>query len=664
MSSNSNLRLVWIAVALAMATFALYLPTVHFAWLNVGDDAYVTDNAHVFSGVTLENVKWAFTHTHEGNWHPVTWISHMLDCSLWGVEAGPAHLTNAALHALDTALLFLLLFWMTGATWHSALVAALFGWHPLHVESVAWVAARKDSLGALLWILTTLAYALHARGPSFPRLALVTLLFALGVTTNPILAALPFTLLLLDVWPLRRLQPDSSARLKESEFPHAAPRDIILEKLPLFALAGLSALLTFIAQKHGDAITNPWHAPLALRLANAPIVVVTYLARVFYPADLAAFYPWPAVVPFWKTSLALLFLCAITAVAILQRRQRPWLATGWLWYLVTLVPVLGLLQPGLQSMADRSTYLPLIGIFICVAWSLGELAESRTAWRRPLAAGLAACLLAACLALAFFQIQTWNDSRTVFSRVIEKYGPGEVALNSVGMALLEEGKIDDAVDTLQKSMDINVDNPVTLTHLAVALFNRRDYAEASLYLKKAVALAPHHAPAHSTLAKVLTQMGDLPGAIEQFHAAIQSRDLYPDATEGLATALYLRGDYKGALASMLLALEQKPDSIEFKNNLAWLLATCPEPSLRNGPRAVILAKEAAATKLNSSILDTLAAAYAETDQFDKAVEAAKKAVELSRAKGKSDFTAVLENRLKLYEQGMPYQDDAPPGQEP
>ncbi|MGH8046548.1 MAG: tetratricopeptide repeat protein, partial [Chthoniobacterales bacterium] len=373
MTSNPTLRALWIALALAVATYVLYLPTSHFAWLNVGDDVRVTDNSHVYSGITVANVRWALIHTHAGNWHPITWISHMLDSSLWGENASKPHRLNAALHALNTALLFVLLYAMTGATWRCALVAALFGWHPLNVESVAWISQRKDVLGVFFWLLTTLAYVLHARRPSIFRIMLVTLFFALGVMTNPLLAMLPFTLLLLDTWPLRRLRAASPAyEENEDDFPRSTPRKIILEKLPLFALAGAAAVMVFLALRHDDWLINPWQASLALRLENAPIACLTYLAGTFYPANLFAFYPWPATIPLWKTALALAILCGITAGAILQRRQRPWLIVGWLWYLVTLVPVVLLAQAGRQSMADHYAYVPLVGVFLCVAWSLGE----------------------------------------------------------------------------------------------------------------------------------------------------------------------------------------------------------------------------------------------------------------------------------------------------
>jgi Flp pilus assembly protein TadD len=666
---KNKLLIAALALGLAAFTFLLYVPTVHFKWLTVGDDVAVTDNAYVYSGLSTANAKWAVTRIRDGNWLPLTWISHMADSELWGQEPGPAHLVNAALHAVNVALLLLLLYTMTGSIWPSALAAALFAWHPLNVETVAWVAQRKFLLATFFGLLTLWAYTLYAsRHPdrngaaghpawNVIRLMLVILLFGLSVLCSPAFVTLPAVLLLIDVWPLQRLRKPAAT---DEAFPSQPLKILLLEKIPLVAISLLSVAITLFAHAR-DPMLGILQAPLTLRVENALVAAVAYLGQAIYPSSVPVFHPLPASIPLWQPLAAAALLAGLTALALQQRTRRPWLTVGWFWYLITLLPLLGLVQIGLHGMASRYTYIPLIGIFIAIAWTLAAFA-AQTKWRTRLTATLAACALAGCIALSYLQLRQWKDSRTLFSKILEKQGPVNFALNGMAVALLEDGDSDEAFRYIEQAVKNSPDDPVLETTLALALLSKGDSNAALRNLDQAQATAPRFARAHYIQGLVLLQAGEPKKAFDAFNSALKIRGTYPDALAGIGTAYYHQGLFKDALKTMQRALAEKPHSKDFKNNLAWVLATCPEPSLRNGNRAVMLAREAtsSSTRKNASYLDTLAAAYAEDGQFDKAVDSVRDALDISMNNGNYRFIPILQARLKLYEDRVTYQQELAP----
>ena len=415
--TNMNKRVSrWICAALVVLAVLPYLQTLGHEFVNFDDGAYVAENPLVQQGLTWSNVAWALTTMSAGNWHPLTWLSHMLDCQIFGLRPGWHHLVNALLHGANTALLFVVLRTMTGMAWRSALVAALFAVHPLHVESVAWIAERKDVLSTFFGLLAIWAYARYAGAPSLMRYGLVACFFALSLLSKPMLVTLPFVLLLLDVWPLKRFWIEGGAPIQKPKL-----GSLFLEKLPLLAMSAASSVVTFKAQHAAGAVAPIDVLPLSQRLANAIVAYVGYLYKAFWPVDLAVIYPLPDQTSVAKTVLAILVIVGITIGVGVLIRKRPWLAVGWLWFLGTLVPVIGLVQVGDQSMADRYTYVPLIGVFIMIAWSLPSAAFAAINRGRVAAAAVVALILTALAAVTFMQIQVWKNTMTLFDHAIEGY---------------------------------------------------------------------------------------------------------------------------------------------------------------------------------------------------------------------------------------------------
>jgi hypothetical protein len=414
------------------------------------------DNSNVFiinnvqAGVTPESITWAFTATRASNWHPLTWLSHILDFQLFGLNAGWHHLINVLFHIANTLLLFFVLRGMTGALWRSGFVAALFALHPLHVESVAWVSERKDVLSTFFWILTMWGYAGYVRRPGIKRYLLVLLLFALGLMAKPMLVTLPFVLLLLDYWPLGRLQPGSSLNGSRSE-QRSLGLKLILEKIPLFFLSAGSSVATFMVQKSGGAVASLDSMPLSARVANALVSYVSYLGKMFWPYHLAVPYPLRAELPGWHVAGSSALLLAITLLALRAVRRRPYLAVGWLWYLGTLVPVIGLVHIGSQAMADRYTYVPLVGIFVVIAWGISELAAGWR-YRKIGLTALGSVVLAILMVTSWHQVGYWKSSVTLLERSISVNPNNPVASMNLGHALIAGGKLEQGIDQFSEAL--------------------------------------------------------------------------------------------------------------------------------------------------------------------------------------------------------------------
>jgi tetratricopeptide (TPR) repeat protein len=531
-----------VAFALAVVTLLIYLPVLHNGFVNYDDPDYITNNPHVQAGLTWPGIVWAFRSTEASNWHPLTWISHMADCQLFGMNPAGHHLVNVLFHTANTVLLFLLLNRLTGlrseasaphtgALWRSAFVAALFAWHPLHVESVAWASERKDVLSAFFWMLSLLAYAGYARESTvqspkskvFYALALLT--FAYGLMSKPMVVTLPFVLLLLDFWPLRRFTIDD-LRL-------TMPR-LIGEKIPFFALTIASCIITRLVQN--GAVWSTSSLTFQFRLANAAMSYVRYILKIFWPADLALIYPYPHYWPLAGVLAVGLLLAMCSILAILWAKRFPYLAVGWFWYLGTLVPVIGLVQAGVQSMADRYTYLPGIGLFIIVAWALNDLLNSHPQ-KAKIAAVAGSLALTGCLAVSSIQLNYWRDSLSLFLHTVEVTTDNYAAENCLGTALEEAGRKDAAETCYAESVRVEPDFPLGQFNLGMILLEQDKEDEASNHLAIAAQLAPRDPVMQFDFGTYLLQHGKPDEAADHFKAALAAKPDFPEARRSLDEAL-------------------------------------------------------------------------------------------------------------------------------
>lgn len=479
---------------------------MRFEFLNYDDDIYVSMNAFVQRGVTVESVRWAFTTAHAANWHPLTWISHMLDWDLYGAWAGGHHATSVLLHAANAMLLLLVLERMTGTFGPSVFVAALFALHPLQVESVAWVAERKNVLSTLFWILTMLAYLRYTTSPTVVRYLLVVAALAAGLMSKAMLVTVPLVLLLLDFWPLGRL--DGRRRL--------------WEKLPLVALSAAASVVTYLAQQSAGQVMSTAQYPLSTRLANALVTYATYAFQMLWPRDLSIYYPHvAAALPAWKVAASALALALVTAVAAREWRHRPYLLVGWLWYTVTLLPVIGLIQVGIQARADRYAYVPLIGLFVVVAWGGRDLVRSWSA----AAGGVVVLLLALSTGL---QVRHWRNSTTVFEHALAAAGENDIAHLHLALALEESGQPEDAIGHYREAARLGPDGP-SHYHLANALVRQGDVNGALAAFREAVRAEPQFVLARYNFGELLLAQGQKDEAIEQFAAAVQIDPTFAEA---------------------------------------------------------------------------------------------------------------------------------------
>jgi len=562
-----TIRHTWLAVLLAGAVAGVYRQVATHGFIAFDDPGYVTQNSHVLAGLTLEGVRWAFSTGHMGNWNPLTWLSHMLDVQLFGLHPGAHHLVNLAFHLANTLLLFGMLQQATRAPWPSFVVASLFGVHPLHVESVAWVAERKDVLSTFFWFLTLWGYIRYARTGSGWWYGVTLALFALGLLAKPMLVTVPFGLLLLDLWPLGRLalpgggpvaQPDSACR----PTPLAA---LFWEKLPFLALAVIAAAITYTMQLEVGAIDQSGLFPIGLRLANALVAYVRYLAMAVWPVDLALIYPYARLPP-WQPVGAALGLTVVSVLVARHARLHPYLLVGWLWYLGTLVPVIGLVQIGSQAFADRYTYVPLVGVFVMVAWGGRSLCQRWTV-SAPVAATLATAVIAAYAVAAWAQVGLWVTGETLLRHTVRVTRDNCIAYNSLGATLMAQGEIDAAMEQFREALRIKPDYPEARYNLATALYGSGRLEEAIAQYEQALRVRPGYAEAHSNLANALRTSGRLPEAIAHFQEALR---LKPDSAEvlsNLGMALRAAGRLPEAIAWYEQALRLNPGYVNAHNNL-------------------------------------------------------------------------------------------------
>lgn len=562
-------RILAISLALAITSAAVYWQVGRHGFINLDDRLYVSENQHVKSGLSMENMSWAFTSFCASNWHPLTWISHMADCEVFGVKPGMHHLVNVLFHFANSVLLFLALYEMAGKFWRSAFVAFLFALHPLHVESVAWIAERKDVLSSFFWMLALLFYCRYSRFSGRWRYTVVLIVFLMGLMAKPMVVTLPFALLLLDYWPLGRMSfgangtasPEISGR---KQIPY-----LLLEKVPLFILAAFSSIITIIAQKRGGAVTSMEALPFSERIANGVVSYAMYLYKTVWPTDLAFFYPYPQAMPWSNVVIAAGVLLSATVVVIIFFRKFPYLLVGWLWYLGTLVPVIGIMQVGGQSMADRYTYIPLIGIFMMVSWGAVDGARFLRL-KKELAAAAACGILLVLTVLAWRQAGYWRDDMTLSVHALNATKGNYLAYNNLGLALESEGKASEAVEHYRKAIEVKPGYLDAHVNLGVALSSLRRFDEAIDSYQKAIRIKPDSIEARINLGALLLKSGRTDQAISQFREVLSSGAVSPEAHNALGVALARKGDLQGALDQFREALRVDPGDAAARMNLKRL----------------------------------------------------------------------------------------------
>ena len=702
---------------LVFTVLAAYWQIQNSGFVNYDDNTYVTENLHVQRGLTIENIIWAFSTTHMANWHPITLLTHMLDCQLYGLNAKGHHLTNLFLHIINAILLFLLLKDLTRKHWQSIFVAALFALHPLHVESVAWIAERKDVLSTLFWMLTMWAYVKYARLPGYVMYLLTILFFSLGLMSKPMLVTLPFVLLLLDYWPLGRIQS------KENYLWHTILR-LVREKIPLFVITVIFSIVTFLFQQSAGTVKSIELFTLKDRIVNALFSYVSYIVKMIYPLHLSVFYPHPGnTLPVWQyVGAGLLIVCA-SILVFWKARARPYLLIGWLWYLGTLVPVIGIVQVGSQAVADRYSYVPLIGIFIIIAWGVPELL-SRWKYREIILSGSGGIVIITLMTLTWFQVGHWQNSITLFEHALDVTTQNAVAHNNLGTALDKEGKADKAISHYTKALHINpnyaevhnnlgnvmerngnLDKAVlyykealrvnpnraeVYYNLGTVLMRQNKINEAILYFEEALQIKPdskeihnnlgiilarqgvfnkaifHYKEAlrinpdfvevHNNLGNVLKKDGKLNEAIFHYKEALRIKPDYAEAHNNMGIILFRERKFEDAIFYFKKTIQINPDHVNAYNNLSWILATNKNPKFRDAAKAVKLAE--IACKLTGHkqprMLYTLAISYSEACQYEKATQIAHKAIEMAHSSGQDKLAKDIKKRMQLYKSGSPF----------
>ena len=612
-----------ICISLAVLTWVVFGQLLQYDFINYDDPRYVYENTNITNGLTIGGIAWAFTHIHSMNWHPLTTISHMLDCQLYGLKPGAHHFTNVLLHSIVAILLLLVLQRMTGgpsgtgSIWRSAFVAAVFAIHPLRVESVAWIAERKDVLSGVFFMLTLLTYFRYVRVRSIGHYLTVLFMFALGLMCKPMLVTLPFVLLVLDYWPLGRIRGQ-----KSDVSGHENLVMLVVEKIPLVGLSAISSVVTFLAQRGAVGWTE--QLPVLARINNAVVTYAAYMWQMLWPVKLAVFYPHPeSRLPLWEIILCLLLLIGITAAAVVLRKSRPYFITGWLWYLGMLVPVIGLVQVGWQGRADRYTYLPQIGLYIAITWGIADVTAAWR-WQREILTAGTAIVVGLLSWRASVQASYWRDSETLFTHALAVTSNNDVAENNLGIVFLQKGNLDEAISLLQAAVDLRPENSPAHENLAKALLQKGQVTDALVHYRRLLELQPDNIEVHNIVGTVLIQQGQAREAVEEWQK--------------------------------VLAIQ--PDNGNAISNLAWVFATSPDNSLRDGAKAVQLAEQA--MRISGGripiIFRTLAAAYAENGRFSEAIQTAQRGIELANSRGNSGLATELQSNIVLYQERQPLRD--------
>jgi tetratricopeptide (TPR) repeat protein len=689
-----------ICFILALSTIVAYWQVHSCDFVNYDDNKYVTLNQNVQTGLTQQGIIWAFTTGYFGSWLPLTWLSHMLDCELFGLNPGRHHLTNLLLHIANTLLLFIVLKQMTGVLWQSAFVAAAFALHPMHVESVAWISERKDILSMLFWILTIAAYIRYVRQPGITCYLLTILTFAMGLMSKPTAVTLPFVLLLLDYWPLGRLTNPQT--LKSSEKPSREISNsffqwrvfyrLVLEKIPFFALSLISSIVTYFVQRTGKMVTEFGDLPVMSRIANTFLSYVKYIDKTIWPTRLAMFYPHPSLgrMSVWPVVYATLILLIISVCVLRLARSHKYLPVGWFWYLGTLVPMIGLVQVGSQAIADRYTYIPATGLFIMVAWGLPDFLAQ---WRyRTISLTAAAVVLTSAMMICTWrQVGHWQNTYALFTHALAATGNDNFTVHyMLGKELFEQKKFEDAIHHYEETLRLRPQHFGTLNNLAVAYYRVGKIDPALVSWNKALKINPNRPDVYYNMGVALTKQQKIDEAVQLFTHALRLNPALAEARKGLANAFFLQGRFAEAVQEYRLLIQIAPDSsdlcsrlafalleqgkideavkyfeqalgldpgnLELMNNLAWLIATHKSLASRDPEKAIRLATHACEFTGYQipRFLDTLSVAYAAAGKFDQAVNFAEKALQFARSAKQDKLAADIQKRLNLYKAGSPY----------
>jgi tetratricopeptide (TPR) repeat protein len=618
-------------------------------FINFDDSDYVTENEYVRDGLTLHNIYVVFAQPHAANWHPLTWISHMVDCQVFKMQPAGHHLISVAIHAANSVLLFLVLLRMTRAAWPSAAVAALFAVHPLHVESVAWVAERKDVLSTLFGLAALWAWTSYVARPGVLRYLAVAVCYAASLMSKPMLVTLPFLLLLLDWWPFNRL--------KDWHF-HRRPTSILLlEKMPLALMSLASCLKTLDAQAKGHAVVPLGRLSIAARLDTIAEAYCGYLKMLFVPTRLAPIYPLPRAPNYTAAIVCMNLLAVVTILLLLASPRRKYLAVGWLWYLGTLVPVIGLVHVGQQSMADRYTYFPAVGIFILVLWTTAD-AIARWRWLQPPLAALAAAAVAGCCVLCNFQVRLWASTKTLFEHTVAVTKDNPVALTNLGLVAINEDRLADAQRYLDEALRLDPSEIDAWGNVANLYRKQKKYDDALNAYRTIDRLCPGNPKCLNLMASIFELQGKHAEAETCLRKALVAEPASILYLGTLAQILQTDGKNAEALKTYLEIVDRLPNESHARNNAAWILATCSDARIRNGAKAIeLLLPAAQGSDRDSNLLDTLAAAYAESGQFDRAVETVQQAIRNAHDESvPAGAIADMNKRLDLYKNGHPYHD--------
>lgn len=549
-------HVVKICFFLVLAVVAVYWPVINYEFVKYDDNTYIEVNPSIKSGFTLQNIRWAFTSGYASNWHPVTWLSHTLDYQLFGTWAGGHHLVNVLFHIANTLLLFIILLRLTGTLWASAFAAALFGIHPLHVESVAWVAERKDVLSTLFWMLTILAYSHYGKRQKWTTYLLTLIFFILGIMAKPMVVTLPFVLLLLDYWPLER----------------KISLGLLVEKIPFFAISAVSSVITFLVQRSGGSVSSIDTYSLKVRIGNSIISYIAYIWKMFWPTDLAVLYPHPRYnLPITKVTICAILLLLLTVCFIYFFRRRKYMTVGWLWYLGTLVPVIGMVQVGAQSMADRYTYIPLIGLFIIIAWAANDLLAKKPSLK--IHTTIAGCvILLSLMAVASIQVRYWENNSTLFEHTLSVTKNNYIIHNNYANILSEQGNIPKAIEQFEAALKIRPNSAETQNNLGNFKVKIGKLDEAIQHYKLAIELKPNAPVSYYNMGLALAQKGNHDEAITAYQDTVQLDPNYIDAINMLASEMNKKGDTEQAIQYYKKSIKINPEDIIAHGQLGLILA--------------------------------------------------------------------------------------------
>ena len=663
-NADSHPRLKYIVcLFLVVITLVAYwqLPTHDF--LDFDDNWYITENTNVHEGITHKSIGWAFSSPDFAYWHPLTWLSHILAFQLFGLKSGMHHLTNLFLHITNTLLLFLVLKRMTGALWQSAFVATIFALHPLNVESVAWVSERKNVLSTFFWMLTILTYIRYAERSGFYRYLLILFVFVLGLMSKPMLVTLPFVLLLLDYWPLGRFKLaqcddyiQAAGKSDNLSFQKFSVFYLVSEKIPLLLLSAFTIYLSSLSvQRLGNVISTET-VPMNLRIANALISYLSYIKKMIWPLDLIIFYPYPESLPIWQTAGAGLLLIFASVLVFWVGRTRPYFIVGWLWYLGTLVPVIGLMQAGLwPAIADRFAYVPLIGLFIVIAWAVPECL-ARWQYRKAGLVAIAAALLSILMTITWIQVGYWSSEIKLFEHALDVTPDNYIAYQKLGEILADQSKPAEALKCYSEVLRLNSNYVKAHNNIGNILASQGNDKEAIYYYSKALQIKPNYAKAHNNLGNAMARQGNFEAAVYHYNEALKINPDYAGAHYNLGKIAINQGKIEDAIIYYKKTLQVNPNMAEALYNLSWIAATSKDDKFRNGIEAVELAEKLCKLQNYSQplSLDALAAAYAEAGKLDMAVKIAQQGLNMALRQGPEELAEGLTKRLQLYQAGLPY----------